>query len=228
MPIYYGVSFDQAYANVGYAVLSWNSDTNETKYLESGTFSPSMKLGHFSDTLAYLEHMKFIKDFFKRVEKEYGNIVCTSVEGVALGAPGQASARGGIFGIYSTMCVSKADLIIISPKKLKSFITGNGNAEKEEIAEILFKKYGEEGLTEESIETYDQTDAVGLGEIGLYCWRYMQKDQKALEKELNPLQQQIIWGNAPVKKKHKSFPDKQFGICTRIDDFYMFKRGNKK
>jgi len=221
------VGYDQAFANSGRGFLLHDSDTKKTTYMGSTVFHPTVKLGHYSDAIALLEHLKFIKDDLKTIEKNFGPIASIALEGVATGAMGQAAARGGVFGIYSTFCMTKADLIIVSPKKLKSFVTGNGNAEKEEIAGILFKKYEEDGLEEKTIESYDETDAVALAEVGLYCWRYMQKDQEALKKELNELQQQIVWGNAPVKKKHKTQPDKQFGICTRINDFYMFKRGKK-
>lgn len=220
------VGYDQAFANSGRAILSFDSETKETEYLDSMVFHPSVKLGHYSDAIAMLEHLKFIKDDLKKISKNLP-IGSIALEGVATGAMGQAAARGGIFGIYSTFCATKADLIVVSPKKLKSFVTGNGNAEKEEIAEVLYKKYGKDGLTEDSIATYDETDAIALADVGLYCWRYMQGDKEALTKELTKLQQEIVWGSAEVKKKHKSFPDRKFGICNRIDDFYIHKRGLK-
>lgn len=223
----YHLGYDQAFANSGRAILSYDSETKKTVYVGSMVFHPSVKLGHYSDAIAMLEHLKFIKDDIKLAEKNFGPVASIALEGVAIGAMGQAAARGGIFGIYSTFCATKADLIVVSPKKLKSFVTGNGNAEKEEIAEVLYKKFAKDGLSEEGIESYDETDAIALADVGLYCWRYMQKDKEALMKELTPLQQNIVWSPEPVKKKHKSFPDRQFGICNRIDDFYIFKRGSK-
>lgn len=221
------VGYDQAFANSGRAILTYDSETKETEYVGSMVFHPSVKLGHYSDAIALLEHLKFIKDDLKLIEKNFAPIASIALEGVAVGAMGQAAARGGIFGIYSTFCATKSDLIIVSPKKLKSFVTGSGNAEKEEIAKVLFKKYGKDGLTEDEIDSYDETDAIALADVGLYCWRYMQGDKDVLTKVLTKEQQEIVWGTAEVKKKHKSFPDKKFGICNRIDDFYIRKRSFK-
>ncbi len=221
--ITFHVGYDQAFANTGRAILKWDSDTKKAEYIESVLFHPSIKMGHKSDAIAFLEHLAFIKKDLTKV-KSMGPIGSITMEGVAIGAPGQASARGGIFGIYATACLSYADLIIVSPKKLKSFITGDGKAEKEQIAEVLFKKYS---IAEKDIETFDETDAIALADVGLYAWRYMQEGEESLKNELTELQQEIIWGREPVKKKHKSSPQKYFGICNRIDDFYIFKRGKK-
>lgn len=217
------VGFDQAFANSGCAVLTYDSETKKTEYNYSLVFHPSVKLGHYSDAIALLEHLKFIKDEIKGIEKHVAPVASIALEGVAVGAMGQAAARGGIFGIYATFCATKADLIVVSPKKLKSFVTGSGNAEKEEIADVLSKKYG----PFQELESYDETDAIALADVGLYCWRYMQGHKEVLTKELSKEQQEIVWGSASVKKKHKTFPDKQFGICNRIDDFYIRKRGGK-
>lgn len=232
----YHAGFDQAFANSGMALLAYQSDatakTSRVTYVGSQVFHPTIKLGHKSDAIAFLEHAKFIKDVLHGIKADTdADVASIGMEGVALGAPGQAAARGGIFGVYALQAMQYADLIIISPKKVKLFITGNGNAEKEEIGEVILPKYGLEKILPakyknktERIHMWDEVDAIAIAEIGLYAWRALKYGIDSVSSELNDNQLNILWSKEPVKKKHKSSPAKQFGICNRIDDFYIRKR----
>lgn len=232
--ITYHCGFDNAFRNSGWSILSFDHDTNKVGYTESGVFRSTLKMGYASDALTYLEHAKFIKDLLSRIKKQYGEVCSIGVEDVALGAVGQASARGGIFGVYTLHALKYADLIVVSPRKLKSFWTGDGSAEKEDmgsaifpyfgIEEQMFKKY-EGKNAEDRKRIWDEADALGIGYVGLMAWRIINFGLDSVKLELTNNQQRILYSNEPVKKKHESSVQKQFGICQRIDDFYIKKRG---
>lgn len=230
----YHLGFDQAFRNAGFAVLSLDSETSKVEYVESGFFTSSLKMGSASDALTFLEHSKFIKDTLSRLYNSGKEIVSIGVEDVALGAVGQASARGGIFGVYTMHALKYADLIVVSPKKLKSYVTGDGKAEKEDMGFALIPKYGLDTImsskyegkkAEERKRMWDEVDAIGIAEVGMNAWRIMNYGFDSVKDELTPNQRRILYSAEPVKKKHKSSEQKFFGICNRVNDFYIEKRG---
>jgi Holliday junction resolvasome RuvABC endonuclease subunit len=226
-PRYFHLAFDQAFRNSGWALLEWVTSDKKAVYIESGVFSPKVKVGFGGDTIAFLEHMAFIKEKIKQV-KDIGTLRSIACEGVAIGAVGQAAARGGVFGIYSVFASQSADTIIISPKTMKAYITGSGSAEKEEIEHIVCEKYGikREFKTKKDHEMFlNETDAVALAEIGLYAWRVINYGIKIVEKEVEPHQAGILWSESISKPATKTRPSKMRGICNRIDEFYIFNRG---
>lgn len=224
------IGFDQAFRNTGWAVLK--RENGVTSLVESGVFTSSLKMGSVSDALTFLEHSKFIKDFFNKWKKQ-GELGSIGVEDVALGAVGQASARGGIFGVYTINSVRQADLIVVSPRKLKSYWTDDGTAEKEDMGAVVLPKYGlEESMpakyegknAEDRKRMWDEVDAIGIAEVGLNAWRVMNFGADSIKAELTENQRRILWSSEEVKKKHESSVQKYFGICNRVNDFYIKKR----
>jgi Holliday junction resolvasome RuvABC endonuclease subunit len=226
------IGFDQAFRNAGWAVLKRDDTDGKTEFVESGAFRSSIKMGYASDAITYLEHAKFVKELFSRVKK-MGNLVSIGIEDVALGAVGQASARGGVFGVYSLHAVRCADLIVVSPKKLKSYWTDSGSAEKEELGAVIIPKYGLESVFEDKYKgknaedrkrMWDEVDAIGIAEVGMMAWRALNVGFDSVKDELSPNQKRILWSDEIVVKKCKTAPPKHFGICKRINDFYIKKR----
>lgn len=228
----YHIGVDQAFRHAGYSVLSFDKESGKVAFEDSGVFNSTLKMGSASDALTFLEHLKFFKDLVAWV-KSKGDLASIAIEGVAIGAVGQATARGGIFAVYSMNAVRSSDLVIVSPKKLKLYVTGNGGAEKEELASVLIPKYGLDKYMEDRYKDknkedkkrmFDEVDAIGLAEVGLYAWRVMHHGVRTVEKELSPEQQRILWSKDAVKGKVKSAEPKYFGICNRLNDFYLEKR----
>lgn len=222
--ISFHVGLDQSFASSGFALLGWDSETNKVSYEYSKLFHPSIKMHSKSDSVALVEHMGFLKHELNSV-KEKGEIKSIGVEGIAFGARGATlGTLGAIWGIYTTISLGYADLIVIPPKSLKKYVTGSGNAEKEEVATVILKKYG---LSEDDIETYDQSDALSLAEVAMYAWRIRNFGITKVKKQLTPAQLEVLYSEEKIKKKHKNSPEKQAGICHRLDDFYITKREPK-
>ncbi|VVB50695.1 Uncharacterised protein [uncultured archaeon] len=226
------VGVDQAFRHSGYAILSWDAETKKTEFVDSGVFNSTLKMGSASDALTFLEHMSFIKTLVSKVKK-LGETPTIAIEGVAIGAVGQATARGGIFAVYTLHATKNADLVVVSPKKLKSYWTDDGSAEKEDMAAIILPKYSlvesmakkyEGKNAEDRKRMWDEVDAIGIAEVGLNAWRVLTHGIDSVKGELTPNQQRILWSEEVVKKKNKSAAPKLFGICNRLDDFYIKKR----
>lgn len=221
------LAFDEAYQNSGWAILSWDIQNGKPTYVDSGVWHPSLKMGMKGDSIAFLEHMAFIKRKIEEV-RTLGDLKAIAIEGIAYGAPGQATARGGIFSLYATTPVQYADLVIIGPKKMKAYITGSGSAEKEEIEHIVCEKYGvkREFKTKKAHEMFlNETDAIALAEIGLYAWRVHTYGIEIIKKEMEPHQAKILWSTDIIKPATKTREAKHHGICNRLDDFYIPKKG---
>lgn len=122
-----------------------------------------------------LDDMKRIVEIKKRIDKvlKMHSVTIVSIEGYSMG-----SRKGQIFNIAELGGLIKAMLYennypyhIIPPKSLKSYISGNGNAEKEDMQRAIQTRYFL------SFEDNNEADAFGLAilvmelgeEIFLYC-----------------------------------------------------------
>jgi Holliday junction resolvasome RuvABC endonuclease subunit len=132
-----------------------------------------------------------IKNRIKFILKNH-KVTKVAIEGYSMG-----SRKGQIFNIAElgglVKCMlyeEKYDFSIIPPKSLKSYITGNGNAEKEEMQHAILKKYF---LT---FEDNNEADAFGLAvlllELGEEIYKYCQKNGPAsYRKQIEPKKQRI-------------------------------------
>jgi hypothetical protein len=206
---------DEAFANAGYSILGWDGHSDSLEYIWSKTYHPSFKWGHKSDALAFLDHSWELADFFATWNKpNEPHIQAVGMEGLAFGSPGQASSRGGIWGLYATTCMRHADTVICAPKSLKLFVTGDGKAEKEDIRDVLAKKYKIK-ITKKNAKTFDEWDAMGLAEVGYWAWRINTEGIDKIKSKLKPHELEVLWN------LDKNTSGKPKGICNRPDDFYL-------
>jgi Holliday junction resolvasome RuvABC endonuclease subunit len=221
-------AWDQAFANSGFALLEWIEPEEKLKYVSSSIFHPSIKWGHKSDAIAFLEHQRHIKQTLEGV-KSLGAVHAIGIEGVAFSAPGQAASRGGIWALYSTMSLPYADVVVISPTSLKKYLTDFGFAEKEDIKKVIEPRYGLQGKELSA----DEYDALGIAEMTAYAYMIMNGKESLVKKVLTPEQflvfrdKRLISKSRKVKgvkKKKKIVTTKMKGICDRQDDFYITQR----
>jgi Holliday junction resolvasome RuvABC endonuclease subunit len=224
-------AWDQAFANSGFALLEWDEGKNKLLYVRSHVFHPSIKWGHKSDAIAFLEHQKHVKDTLEEVRSE-GALHAIGVEGVAFSAPGQAASRGGIWALYSTMSILYGDVVVISPTRLKKYLTGFGFSDKEDIKKVVEPRYG---LLGKDLFP-DEYDAIGLAEMAAYAHlitnghemqikKLLTKEQFLLFKDkrlVNKIKKSVK--SAKKKKKPNPKDERMKGICDRPDDFYITKR----
>jgi Holliday junction resolvasome RuvABC endonuclease subunit len=226
-------AWDQAFANSGFALLEWDESQSKLLYVNSHVFHPSIKWGHKSDAIAFLEHQKHLKDTLEEVRSR-GALHSIGIEGVAFSAPGQAASRGGIWALYSTMSVLYGDVVVISPTRLKKYLTGFGFAEKEDVKKVIESKYNLKGKE----LAFDEYDAIGLAEMAAYAYMITNGREDQIKKLLTDEQYLLFKDKRLVnkikkavklpKKKKKASPkdERMKGICDRPDDFYITKRSN--
>lgn len=222
------VGFDQAFAKSGWCILEWMPAENKIKYVESGVFSPSIKWGHKSDAIAFLEHQYHIKTLLTRVSS-LGKLNAIGIEGVAFSAPGQAASRGGIWALYSTMSVLHGDVVVLSPTSMKKYMTEFGFSDKDEIKAVVSPRYGIESLD----LAPDEYDAIGICEMAVYAFFIYRGSEAQVKKLITPAQF-LMFRDKTFRTKYKKFKgekkrrkvvtEKMVGICDRIDDLYITKR----
>ncbi len=224
------VGFDQAFQNAGWAVLEY--EDGKAKYVNSGIFHPSITLGSYSDAVAFVEHQHHAKEILNSVKK-LGTIASVCLEGVAFGAPGQASSRGGIWSVYALQGMAFSDVVVVTPTQLKAYITGDGKAEKEAIALEECAKFGidYDSVTLELRKNkkkpervFDRTDAIGLAEMGMIAWKAVTFGPTSIKSEVKEHQYTMMCSEKLVRGRGAK-PDRLQGICYRLDDMYIKKRG---
>lgn len=91
-------------------------------------------------------------------------LIC--LEGYAYGAKNQAHQLGELGGVLRVWIYEQGfagQTVVIPPTLLKQFVTGRGNAKKEEVMRDAFKVWGVEGSN-------DQVDAFALAAMG---WSFL-------------------------------------------------------
>lgn len=211
------LGFDQAIVNTGISVMSYDGQSTYLDYLFSELFSSTFKWGQKSDSFILLEQAAHLKETLNK----YSNIApikSISIEGVSFGSPGGASSRGAVWGLFVTTCLNYADVIVVAPKSLKLFSTGNGSADKKEMASVIYPKYNLESLDRKVWD--DEIDAIGLSEVGFWASRIMDEGVSKIKDKLKPHELIVLWNEKLNTAK------KPMGICNRLDDFYLRKIGN--
>lgn len=98
------------------------------------------------------------------------------IEGYAFGANNQREALGELGGVLKLVLYdAKIPMVIVPPKTLKKFATGNGNADKISMGVSLMRELGLE------YPTSDQTDAHWLALFGRAYHGLVPKLSKARE-----------------------------------------------
>jgi len=97
---------------------------------------------------------------------DYSDITHVCIEGYAFGMKAQAGNydRAELVGTMKLFFLKKGKpLIICPPSTLKKFVTGKGNADKEEMVDAVFQRWGYD------IPCHDEADAFGLSMFGEAC-----------------------------------------------------------
>lgn len=83
------------------------------------------------------------------------------VEDYSMGSRGRTFHIGELGGVIKLMLWERnIPILLVSPKQLKKFATGNGNADKEAVSEVVRSEW------KVAIKNMDQSDAVVLCMIG--------------------------------------------------------------
>lgn len=218
MPKTYHLGIDEASANAGIALLSFDSDTGEIKYEKSYVFHPTIKLNTKSDAFILLEHQAHLKQLYLDLEKQGKTVYSTAFEGLAYAAKGFNTSKGAVWAVYALYCLGQSDSIVISPLQVKFFATGRGNADKKEMREYALDRFDlRKNYTGRTKMKFDEADALVLAEAGLWAWRIMHEGEKVAA-NLKDYQKEVLLTN---KTNSKGKPK---GICRRVDEFYMFKK----
>lgn len=141
--------------------LSLTSTGIATTTPESGV--PSARVEKTSNKISYPErYNKLLESILREVPED--KKVIFFIEGYSFGSFAKSSSMsylielGGI--IKFELWKRGLPYIIVPPSLLKKFITGKGNAKKEDIKLHIYKKYGKE------FSVSDAADAYGLIEFG--------------------------------------------------------------
>jgi hypothetical protein len=116
---------------------------------------------------------------------------------------------------------------------LKLYVTDDGHAEKEDIRDVIAPRYQLSFDLE-----FDEYDAIGLAEMAFYSWGILHGFDKHIKLKLPPEKYKLFWDKTEVIKYKKAKKDKKtgkklprvkksgksYGICNRIDDFYIYKK----
>ncbi len=91
------------------------------------------------------------------------------LEGYAFGSQARHEAAGELGGIIKvTLFLDGIPVAVVPPSTLKKFVTGKGNAQKDEMRLAVFKKWGQE------FRTNDEVDAFALAQVGVILERHKQ------------------------------------------------------
>lgn len=114
------------------------------------------------------ELARLAKIFEGIIQYCYGNEICYFMEDLAFNAATQhtssALVQGGIriALYYNIKKYPENNLYLVAPTSLKKFLTGKGNAKKEDMKLHVYKRWGKE------CETNDEADAYSLMMLGRY------------------------------------------------------------
>lgn len=115
-----------------------------------------------------------------------------AMEGYAFGpSSSRAFSIGELGGVLKrAMYLNKSEFIMVPPRRVKMFLTGNGSADKSVMMTYVLKKYGVD--FSESNHGHDLADAFAMAKIASYIYM-MKYDHRSYENEnLQSHERQII------------------------------------
>lgn len=119
-----------------------------------------------------------------------GNVDLVAMEGYAFGAKvgrEQAGELGGTVKLAVHYTLGPDKLLIVPPTALKKFVTGRGNAKKNEMLLGVYKQWGEE-FTDDN-----QADAYSLEQFGhCYMWLGGHVEPRGLERSWTKYQIEAV------------------------------------
>lgn len=123
-----------------------------------------------------VERLIYIREAIQEITLNWGNPDLVVLEGYSMGSKGHAFSIGELGGLIKTFLYEEGyEILIVPPKSLKKFVTGNGNSGKDLMLLKTYKKYGKE------FEDDNICDAYGLCMVGK---AYLQGTDIEYEKEV--------------------------------------------
>lgn len=164
------LGIDQGYANLGYAVITFNLDVNKVTLKKSGTITtPS--------SLEMNKRLVLIYNFIKSIICDYPEISIAGCEKLFHNKPmNEDNGKKNFFkqrnksasimktnmasGVIYLLCGEyDIDIFDYAPTTVKKCLTGSGKANKEMIEEILEDFTASQGI---ELETNHQSDAIAI------------------------------------------------------------------
>lgn len=120
------------------------------------------------------------------VLKEAQAVDLVAIEGYAFGAQASREALGELGGVLKCgLYRAGIPTIVVPPTVAKKFVTGRGNAKKDEMRLAVYKKWG---VDEQGLRTADEVDAYVLARIALVvALRRAGREVKLLQYEAEAL-----------------------------------------
>lgn len=165
------LGLDLSLTSSGFCYRSWHDMEIHTGIVKPAAYRTVARLLYIQDSIEML------------VDRE--SITHVAIEGYSMGKfqMQRAHSTGELGGVIKLMFWRrKIPILLVSPKSLKKFATGNGNATKPQVQGFVMTRWGHR-VTQE-----DEADAFVLYQLGLAYWNprrarnYDPKRREALEK----------------------------------------------
>lgn len=181
------LGIDQSLRHTGVALI--NSNGNPIAY-----HAIIVKTLRGSERLAYIQ--KTLNDFLAA----HGTPVAGCIEGPSIGSTHRGFDLGEISGVLKADFFTRGiPLTVVPPTTLKMFVTGKGQASKEQMLYSVNRKY-QLSLSDDNI-----ADALGLARFALFHYTFPKITVHALRHELETIKQFLV----PKKRRLRKAPFKQ-------------------
>lgn len=152
---YHIAAIDPSLSNTGIARIRPHEE--QPIQVASVTSSP-VKNAQYPDTLERMRNIvgRIVREADRNVEE--GDVIVYVIEGPVFGqAVGQYHTRAGMWWLLYHILTKRGPVVVIEPTKLKSYVTGKGNAKKEIVFAQVVSNYPHRGIVDDN-----QADALGL------------------------------------------------------------------
>lgn len=178
---------DQSLRSSGVVVVGASNDL-----IYRGTIAPKKLTG--------VERLAFIREGIREVLAGEPSISFAALEGYSFDSVNRSFDLGELGGLVRLALYDAGiPFVVVSPKTLKSFVSSNGGATKEQMREAVLKKWGM------NFEQDDECDAYGLAQLA----RSVHLNTGATRAELEVVKK---LKNTTKKLSLVSFPAKQLSI----------------
>lgn len=152
-------------------------------------------------TLDGSKHLVYIRDSLKQILSKF-NVTVAVMEGYSFNSMNKKFMLGEV-GATIKLCIydTTASLYDAAPTQLKKFVTGRGDASKEDVMTHLHSQYGVV-ITDDNL-----ADAYGLAQIALQIHEKNSTKRYQLE-----VVKQITSKNLSAKKRHSTVRTPRFTV----------------
>ncbi len=148
---------DPALNNFGFAIISIGKKNETQEVIEAGVIKGNSKETEFARVSSILSKLDEIH------KKEKLNLIFIESQFIKLNprtSLSLATVKGAIFGFAA---LNEIKIEEVNPKEVKKYITGNGNAKKEEIEKMLKIMFPDIKLKQ-----HDESDALAIAISGYF------------------------------------------------------------